>query len=178
MLPFPSSGVWSRHMCAHAHVYTLAHAHLRKNWACSLEGALLWMSNIWRKTKYGITFLLTSYLKKHLGKEQIRLFSWARGQVYLVEPNKLRGVDGGQPTGNLEVLRSGFTDTEKIWWGRRTPHGKLVRKAGSVVGAELESWTTVAEGRSLNRLLSITENPNHPVERTTSRHLLCHFVTT
>ncbi|KAI3353867.1 hypothetical protein L3Q82_005075 [Scortum barcoo] len=40
---------------------------------------------------------------------------------------------------------------------------KLVRKAGSVVGTELDSLTSVAERRTLNRLLSIIDNPRFPV---------------
>lgn len=40
---------------------------------------------------------------------------------------------------------------------------KLVRKAGSVVGTELDSLITVAERRVLSKLLSIMENPLHPL---------------
>ena len=46
---------------------------------------------------------------------------------------------------------------------------KLVRKAGSVVGSELDSLTSVAERRTLNRLLSIIDNPQHPLHNTISR---------
>ncbi|KAI3373990.1 hypothetical protein L3Q82_022555 [Scortum barcoo] len=45
---------------------------------------------------------------------------------------------------------------------------KLVRKAGSVVGTELDSLTSVAERRTLNRLLSIIDNPK---SSTAQRHL-------
>ncbi|XP_051785267.1 uncharacterized protein LOC127528438 [Erpetoichthys calabaricus] len=46
---------------------------------------------------------------------------------------------------------------------------KLVRKAGSTVGMELDSLTSVAERRVLSRLLSIMENPLHPLNRIISR---------
>ncbi|KAI3358660.1 hypothetical protein L3Q82_014719 [Scortum barcoo] len=46
---------------------------------------------------------------------------------------------------------------------------KLVRKAGSVVGTELDSLTSVAERRTLNRLLSIMDNPSHPLHSAISR---------
>ncbi|KAI3368513.1 hypothetical protein L3Q82_025518, partial [Scortum barcoo] len=46
---------------------------------------------------------------------------------------------------------------------------KLVRKAGSVVGTELDSLTSVAERRTLNRLLSIIDNPSHPLHSAISR---------
>lgn len=40
---------------------------------------------------------------------------------------------------------------------------KLVRKAGSVLGSELESFTSVAERRTLNKLLTIMDNVHHPL---------------
>ena len=43
---------------------------------------------------------------------------------------------------------------------------KLVRKASSVVGTELESMTSVAESRALSRLRSIMENHEHPLHST------------
>uniref|UniRef100_A0A8C4SNG4 Reverse transcriptase domain-containing protein n=1 Tax=Erpetoichthys calabaricus TaxID=27687 RepID=A0A8C4SNG4_ERPCA len=46
---------------------------------------------------------------------------------------------------------------------------KLVRKAGSIVGMELNSLTSVAERRALSRLLSIMENPLHPLNCVISR---------
>ena len=45
---------------------------------------------------------------------------------------------------------------------------KLVRKAGSVVSTELECITSVAERRTLNSLLSIIDNPDHPLHSTIS----------
>ncbi|XP_051791640.1 uncharacterized protein LOC127530035 [Erpetoichthys calabaricus] len=42
---------------------------------------------------------------------------------------------------------------------------KLVRKASSIVGMELDSLTSVAEQQALSRLLSIMENPLHPLNR-------------
>lgn len=47
---------------------------------------------------------------------------------------------------------------------------KLVRKAGSVVGTELDSLTSVAERQTLNRLLSIIDNPHHPLHSAIYRH--------
>ncbi|XP_051788716.1 uncharacterized protein LOC127529381 [Erpetoichthys calabaricus] len=46
---------------------------------------------------------------------------------------------------------------------------KLVRKAGSIAGTKLDSLTSVAERRALSRLLSIMENPLHPLNRIISR---------
>ena len=43
---------------------------------------------------------------------------------------------------------------------------RLVRKAGSVVGMELETLTTTAEIRTLNRLDSIIDNQKHPLHKT------------
>ncbi len=40
---------------------------------------------------------------------------------------------------------------------------KLVRKAGSVVGTELEALTTTADNRTLSRLDSIMDNNSHPL---------------
>ena len=40
---------------------------------------------------------------------------------------------------------------------------KLVRKAGSVVGASLESLEEVAEQRTRRRLQAILDNPTHPL---------------
>ena len=46
---------------------------------------------------------------------------------------------------------------------------KLVRKAGSLVGTELERMTFGAERRALSRLRSIMENPEHPLHSTSQR---------
>ncbi|XP_051807248.1 uncharacterized protein LOC127534909 [Acanthochromis polyacanthus] len=46
---------------------------------------------------------------------------------------------------------------------------KLVRKVGSVVGTELDSLTSEAERQTLNRLLSIIDNPSHPLHSSISR---------
>ena len=43
---------------------------------------------------------------------------------------------------------------------------RLVRKAGSVVGAELESIASVAEKRTLSKLLTIMDNETHPLYNT------------
>ena len=40
---------------------------------------------------------------------------------------------------------------------------KLVRRAGSVVGVELDSVVKVAERRTLHKLLSIMEDDGHPL---------------
>ncbi len=40
---------------------------------------------------------------------------------------------------------------------------RLVKKAGSVVGMELETLTSTAESRTLNRLDSIMDNQHHPL---------------
>lgn len=39
---------------------------------------------------------------------------------------------------------------------------KLIREAGSVIGYKLETFEVVLERRPLNKLLSITDNPDHP----------------
>ena len=43
---------------------------------------------------------------------------------------------------------------------------RLVRKAGAVAGTELDSLITVAERRTLSRLLTILDNVHHPLHRT------------
>ena len=39
---------------------------------------------------------------------------------------------------------------------------KLIRQAGSVVGKKLDSLVTVAERRTINKLLAILDNVGHP----------------
>ncbi len=46
---------------------------------------------------------------------------------------------------------------------------KLVRKAGSVVGAELDTLTSVAEKRIIGKMLSILDNVLHPLHQCFSR---------
>ena len=59
-----------------------------------------------------------------------------------------------------------------VCWGGSTKKrdagrlDRLVRKAGSVVGAELESITSVAEKRTLSKLLTIMDNESHPLHST------------
>ena len=43
---------------------------------------------------------------------------------------------------------------------------KLIKKAGSVVGTELECVTSVADKRTLSKLLTIMDNGNHPLYST------------
>ncbi|KAI3358325.1 hypothetical protein L3Q82_014767 [Scortum barcoo] len=40
---------------------------------------------------------------------------------------------------------------------------KLIRRAGSVVGTKLDSLVTVAESRTLDKLLDIMDNASHPL---------------
>ncbi|KAI3362888.1 hypothetical protein L3Q82_001930 [Scortum barcoo] len=40
---------------------------------------------------------------------------------------------------------------------------KLIRRAGSVVGTKLDSMVTVAESRTLDKLLDIMDNASHPL---------------
>ena len=46
---------------------------------------------------------------------------------------------------------------------------RLVRKAGAVVGTELDCLTTVAERRTPSRLLTILDNVHHPLYSTVNR---------
>ncbi|KAI3371484.1 hypothetical protein L3Q82_024068 [Scortum barcoo] len=46
---------------------------------------------------------------------------------------------------------------------------KLIRRAGSVVGTKLDSLVTVAESRTLDKLLDIMDNASHPLH-TAHRH--------
>ena len=56
-----------------------------------------------------------------------------------------------------------------VCWGGSTTKrdtsrlDKLIRRAGSVVGMELDSLVTVAEERTLNRLLAVLDNASHPL---------------
>ena len=53
---------------------------------------------------------------------------------------------------------------------------KLIRKAGSVIGCKQDTFEAVVERRSLNKLLSIMDNPDHPLHPPhtgpTEEHLL------
>ena len=59
-----------------------------------------------------------------------------------------------------------------VCWGGSTKKkdagrlDRLVRKAGSVVGAELECITSVANKRTLTKLLTIMDNESHPLHGT------------
>ena len=46
---------------------------------------------------------------------------------------------------------------------------KIIKKAGSVLGLRLESFETVVERRTLNKLLSIMDNNQHPLHHTVVR---------
>src|SRR4029434_4043149 len=46
---------------------------------------------------------------------------------------------------------------------------RLVRRAGAVVGMELDCLTSVAEKRTLSRLLTILDNDHHPLHSTVNR---------
>src|SRR4029434_9610511 len=46
---------------------------------------------------------------------------------------------------------------------------RLVRRAGAVVGTELDCLTSVTEKRTLSRLLTILDNDHHPLHRTFNR---------
>ncbi|KAI3373838.1 hypothetical protein L3Q82_022416, partial [Scortum barcoo] len=59
---------------------------------------------------------------------------------------------------------------------------KLIRRAGSVVGTKLDSLVTVAESRTLDKLLDIMDNASHPLHTVISNQrslfserLLCSF---
>ena len=61
-----------------------------------------------------------------------------------------------------------------VCWGgsiRKRDAGRLDRlvRKGAVVGTELECLTTVAERRTLSRLLTILDNDHHPLHRTYNR---------
>lgn len=43
---------------------------------------------------------------------------------------------------------------------------RLVKKAGAVVGIELESLTSIAEKRTSRRMLAIMDNDRHPLHST------------
>jgi len=42
---------------------------------------------------------------------------------------------------------------------------KLIRKAGTVIGLKMETFESVMNKRSLNKLLSIMDNPSHPLHK-------------
>ena len=46
---------------------------------------------------------------------------------------------------------------------------KIIKKAGSVLGCRLDSFETVVERRTLNKLLSIMDNDQHPLHHTVDR---------
>jgi len=59
-----------------------------------------------------------------------------------------------------------------VCWGSRVKAAdanrlnKLIRKAGSVLGVELESLVEVSERRMLSKLLSTMDNASHPLHAT------------
>ncbi len=59
-----------------------------------------------------------------------------------------------------------------VCWGSRIRASdtnrldKIIKKAGSVLGLRLESFETVVERRTLNKLLSIMDNDQHPLHHT------------
>ena len=58
-----------------------------------------------------------------------------------------------------------------VCWGSSIGAGdtnrlnKLIKKAGSVIGCKLDTLENAVERRTLNRLLSIMENPEHPLHQ-------------
>ena len=56
-----------------------------------------------------------------------------------------------------------------VCWGSSIGAGdtsrlnKLIRKAGSIIGCKLDSLEKVVERRTLKKLLSILDNPDHPL---------------
>ena len=55
----------------------------------------------------------------------------------------------------------GASDTNRL--------NKLIRKAGSVIGCKQDTVEAVVERRTLNKLLSIMDNPDHPLHLTLDR---------
>jgi hypothetical protein len=49
-----------------------------------------------------------------------------------------------------------------------SPDEKLIRRAGSVSGMKLDSLVTVAERRTLDKLLDIIDNASHPLHTVVS----------
>ncbi|KAL1256554.1 hypothetical protein QQF64_012099 [Cirrhinus molitorella] len=97
-------------------------------------------------------------------------------RVEIVKTYKYLGVqldDKLDWTVNTDALVSALYAV--VCWGgsikKKDPSclDKLVRKVGSVVGTELDSMSTVAERRALSRLLSIMDNPLHPLHNIISR---------
>ena len=62
-----------------------------------------------------------------------------------------------------------------VCWGRSIRASdtnrleKIIKKAGSVLGLRLESFESVVERRTLNKLLSIIDNDQHPLHHTVVR---------
>ena len=68
-----------------------------------------------------------------------------------------------------------------VCWGIRASNtnrlDKIIKKAGSVLGCRLDSFETEVERRTLNKLLSIMNNDQHPSHsRQTAEHLLSQTV--
>lgn len=64
-----------------------------------------------------------------------------------------------------------------VCWGSSIGAGetnrlnKLIKKAGSVIGCKQDSLEAVVERRILNKLLSIMDNPDHPLHHTLDKQL-------
>ncbi|KAI3367045.1 hypothetical protein L3Q82_009676, partial [Scortum barcoo] len=61
----------------------------------------------------------------------------------------------GKTQSRMYFLRRLRKDTSRL--------DKLIRRAGSVVGTKLDSLVTVAESRTLDKLLDIMDNASHPL---------------
>ena len=66
------------------------------------------------------------------------------------------------------VVASVLFYTVRCWGGSTSNKDtsrldRLIRRAGSVIGMKLDPLVTVAETRTLNKLLDIMENASHPL---------------
>ena len=55
----------------------------------------------------------------------------------------------------------GASDTNRL--------NKLIKTAGSVIGCKMDEFEAVVERRTMNKLLSIMDNPDHPLHLTPDR---------
>src|SRR4029434_9181888 len=138
----------------------------------------------WR-VKYPTPFLLVVNAYKYLGVHLANKLDWSanihvlykKGQSRLYFLRRLRSFNVCNKLLCMfyqSVVASVLFYAVVCWGGsiKKRDAGRLdrlVRRAGAVVGTELDSLTTVADRRTLSSLLTILDNVHHPLHSTLNR---------
>ncbi len=117
------------------------------------------------------------YINSKLDRSENTLAVYKKGQSRLHFLRRLRSFDVRGPMLNAfyhSVVESALFFAVTCWGSSmkaadENKINKLLKKAGSVLGTNLDSVSVVAERRMLNRLLAIMDNPSHPLHNTLAR---------